>query len=155
GQHPLEGTITRALVVDLHEGGGYEVLTTGTGHGGAALPTTIGQIAAGPLGAVIAQNASHFINPGLGDTAFSMLNDAMVARANGTANPNLDAPNGPHVELGGILQAAYDGAKSLIGHGPDPTTFSLQTQTLAALGQQLNAEGGVEGKFMRSADLPG
>src|SRR5262249_55881565 len=104
--HPLEGTVSRNLVADLNNPGSYQVMTLGRGEGGAPLATGLGALAGlavdGVPGAVVgglgAQNASHELNPYLGYTVFSMLDNSMIASISGTHNPNLDLPSGLKTE---------------------------------------------------------
>lgn len=170
GQHPLEGTISRNLVVDLNDGG-YQVLTLGRGQGGAELAaeigehvgTVLGAAAAGPAGAIIGgfvggdlgQNASHFLNPELGHIAFSQLDDAMSAAANGTRNPILDAPAGREVEAGMVRDAVTAGLATWTGDGATTHGATEQDHTVYELAHMLNEQGPVEGYFMKSSAGPG
>jgi hypothetical protein len=176
GQHPLEGTISRNLVVDLHDGGGFSALTLGRGSGGAELMTTAGTIAGGALGylaeglpgavaggfagGLAAQNAAHAVNPELGHIAFSQLDNALIAHLNGLPSPNLDAPSGRLAELGNAASAAASGLSTWWNNGS--TTWglanngaSVQQQTLNDLAHTLNEQGPVRGFFMESAVTPG
>lgn len=152
-QHPLEGTITRNLVTDLHPGAGYQVLTLGQGRGGAQLATTAGGAIGGVPGAIGARNASHAMNPELGRTAFGALDQSMIAAANGEPNPN--GRGGPLTEMWHGLRAAGAGAAQALGFGGEAMTSDPQQQAVYDLARQLNAAGPVTGSFVRSSVLPG
>lgn len=178
GEHPLEGSITRNLVVDLARDGGYRVLTLGRGEAGAQLPTAVGAAAGGALGGAAgsplgpmgrrygaragaalggatAQNGSHLVNPELGRIAFSQLDDSMAAAEAGTPNPNRTRPNGPLVEARSLLDATFAGAGAALGIGGARPEGTPQQQIVYDLARDLNARGSVEGYFMQSAVLPG
>lgn len=171
GQHPLEGTISRNLVTDFHDDGGYQVLTLGQGQGGAQLATGLGTAAGagiggffggqtgaeigGAVGGSGAQNASHLLNPELGAIAFSQLDDAMLAHANGTHNPNLDLPSGLGVEAGYAHSALSAGIQSASGSAPEVHGGTVQQQALSELAHDLNSQGPVTGSFGISSNNVG
>nr|MBP6633535.1 hypothetical protein [Kofleriaceae bacterium] len=184
GEHPLEGSITRNLVVDLREGGGFQVMTLGRGEGGAELPSQLGgavgslvdsalslmpaslasSIVAGPdpqpgtfeqLGASAAQNVSHIINPELGLAAFSRLDQAMLAEARGVDNPNLAEPGGRLAELAISATAAGNTVLSALGLNDPAPVADPQQQLAYDVAQQLNEAGPVDGYFTISGVTPG
>lgn len=151
GQHMLNGTASRHLVVDLNPGGGIETLTLGQGQNGAALAQAAGGALFGPLlGPLIGQNASHFLNPGLGASAFPQLDAAQRAWLEGTPNPNLHAPQGITVEMGGALNAAIEGYRSM-GAGQVTQGLSEQQSLVRDVAHQLNQDGPVHGYFGKSS----
>jgi hypothetical protein len=147
-QHPLEGTITRNLVADLHEGGGYQVMTLGRGEGGAQLASLLGSLQ-GPLGGLQAQNQAHMYNPELGRIAFGQLDRALIAAQEGAPNPNTAAPQGQLTELGNMWDADSAGRRAVrAGQQPAAPTGDL----VADLARTMNQRGAVDGFFMRSSN---
>jgi hypothetical protein len=171
GEHMVEGTLSRNLVVDYHDGGGYQTMSLGQGHDGAQLATAIGtavgakiggavggpagEVLGGALGGDSAQNLSHLVNPDIGAKVFGQLDDAMHADINGTHNPNLDLPSGRTVELGYVADALAAGKDSALGHSPVAHFDNVQDQAVAALGHDLNSQGPVTGYFSKSSNEMG
>lgn len=172
GQHLVEGTISRNLVSDFHDGGGYQVLSLGQGQGGAKFMTTGGEVigagigfvlggksgaeAGSAIGGAIGQNAAHLVNPDVGAVVFSQLDNGMLANVNGTHNPNLDLPSGRDVEAGYVAGGVTAGIDSALGHSPVAHGSDVQHEALYELTHDLNGQGTpVTGSFALSANNVG
>src|SRR6185503_2733192 len=105
----------------------------------------------GPLGALAAQNGSHFLNPGLGQQAFPRLDDAQRAYLEGQPNPNLTAPQGPSVEAGGLWGAAVEGWRAATGNGTTMPNASAQDKLLHDTARSLAEQGPFDGRFEKSS----
>lgn len=172
GEHPLEGTITRNLIVDEREGGGYQVMTLGRGEGGAELASGAGRIAGWPIGegaggARTAQNESHLMNPELGRSVFSRLDQSMLAAVDGRMNPNnlerMIRSVSPTGVLEGLAHEAYGAARAAVRgrnqrDNPEavrPGEGDPAYQLVYAVARMLNANGSVSGHFRIPRDDEG
>jgi hypothetical protein len=173
GEHPLEGTITRNLIVDEREGGGYQVMTLGRGEGGAELASGAGRVAGwltvrrGADGARAAQNGSHLMNPELGRNVFSRLDQSMLAAVDGRSNPNnverMARAASPTGVLEGLANEAYGAGRAVargVGQSINPDAQTPQDgdpayQLVYAVARMLNTQGSVSGHFRIPRDDEG